>query len=96
MTSLEPNPLSIRHDVVFAEFREFGMSNDECQDGRQKIANRLCDSTFYGILMNPSVNLIGILVVKSYCIYFLQRFVKTAGTHFALSFKRDQMYGISS
>ena len=36
MTPLEPNPLSIRHDVVFAEFREFGMSNVECQDGRPK------------------------------------------------------------
>ena len=72
MTPLEPNPLSIRHVVVFAEFREFDMSSVECQkqtqDGRQKIANRLCDSTFYGILMNTSENLIGILVVKSYCI----------------------------
>ena len=82
MTPLEPNPLSIRHHVVFAEFREFGMSNVECQDSRQKIANWLCDSTFYGILMNPSVNFIGTLVVKSYCIN-LQRFVKT-GTHFAI------------
>ena len=45
------------------------MSNVKCQDGRQKIANRLCDSTFYGILMSPSVNLIGILAVKSYCIF---------------------------
>ena len=66
MTPLEPNPLSIRHGVVFAEFRE---SSVECQDGRQKIANRFCDSTFYGILMNTSVNSIGILVVKSYCIF---------------------------
>ena len=66
MTPLERNPLSIRHDVLFAEFRE---SNVECQDGRQKIANWLCDSTFYGILMNTSVNSIGILVVKSYRIF---------------------------
>ena len=47
MTPLEPNPLSIRHDVVFAEFRE---SSVECKDDRQKIANRLCNSTFYGII----------------------------------------------
>jgi hypothetical protein len=82
MTPLEPNPLSIRHDVVFAEFREFGMSSFKFQDGKQKIANRLCNSTFYGILMNTSVNSIGILVVKSYCI-FTKIFVKT-GTHFAI------------
>ena len=69
MTPLEPNPSSIRHGVVFAEFREFGLSSVKTQDGRQKIANRLCDSTFYGNLMNTSVNLIGILVVKSYCIF---------------------------
>jgi hypothetical protein len=29
MTPLEPNPSSIRHGVVFAEFREFGMSRGE-------------------------------------------------------------------
>ena len=48
MMPLEPNSSSIRHDVVFAEFRE---SSVECQDGRQIKANQLCDSTFYGILM---------------------------------------------
>ena len=28
----EPNPLSIWHDVVFAEFREFGMSRVKTAD----------------------------------------------------------------
>ena len=70
MMPLEPNPLSIRHGVVFAECEfECRVSRLKTQDGRQKVANRFCDSTFYGILMNPSVNLIGILVVKSYCIF---------------------------
>ena len=32
MTPLEPNPLSIRHGVVFAEFREFGMSSVKTAD----------------------------------------------------------------
>ena len=32
MTPLEPNPLSIWHDVAFAEFREFGMSRVKTAD----------------------------------------------------------------
>ena len=36
MKPLEPNPLSIRHDVVVYEFREFGISTVKCQDGRTK------------------------------------------------------------
>ena len=87
---LEPNPSSIRHGVVFAEFREFDMSSV-----RQKIAYRLCDSTFYGILMNTSVNSIGILVVKSYCIF--TKICKNRNSFcYCLNFKRYQMYGISS
>ena len=74
MTPLEPNPSSIRHGVVFAEFREFDMSSVECQVSRlktadKKIANRLCDSTFYGILRNTSVNSIGILCETLLCIF---------------------------
>ena len=85
MTPLEPNPSSIRHAVIFAEFREFEMSSVECQDSswQTKIANWLCNSTFYGILMNTSVNSIGILVVKSFIVY-LRRFFVNTGTHFAI------------
>ena len=48
MTQMERNPLSIRHDVV-AEFREFGKSS--VKTAGLKKANRLSDSTFYGISM---------------------------------------------
>ena len=39
MAPLEPNPSSIRHGVVFAEFREFGLSSVECQDSRWQTKN---------------------------------------------------------
>jgi hypothetical protein len=48
MKPLEPNPSSIRH-VVVSEFREFGMSS--VKTAGLKKANRLSDSTFYGISM---------------------------------------------
>ena len=37
MTPLEPNPSSIRHGVVFAEFREFGMSRRETNKSKSTL-----------------------------------------------------------
>ena len=37
MTPLEPNPLSIRHEAVFAEFCELGMSRVKTADKKLQI-----------------------------------------------------------
>ena len=37
MTPLEANPLSIRDDVVFAEFRKFGMSRRETNKSKSTL-----------------------------------------------------------
>ena len=49
MTPLEPNPSSIRHGVIFAEFREFDMSSVECQDSRRQTKNSKSALQFHNL-----------------------------------------------